>query len=46
MGAILFVLVDRYEKDKRIAKMLNVMLLVIASVANLLSLQPFGRELF
>jgi hypothetical protein len=46
VGAALFLLVDKYEKDEMVAKRLKLMVLVIPSVAILHRLQPFGIQLF
>jgi hypothetical protein len=46
VGAALFMLVDKYEKDERVAIWLKLMVLVISSVAILHILQPFGIQLF
>jgi hypothetical protein len=47
VGAILFVLVDKYERDGPVARLLKFLVLFVASVAILHKLQPlFGVELF
>ena len=46
VGAALFLLVDKYEKDEMVANWLKLMVLVISSVAILHRLQPFGIQLF
>jgi hypothetical protein len=47
VGAILFVLFDKYERDGPVAGLLKFLVLLVASVAILHKLQPlFGVELF
>jgi hypothetical protein len=45
-GAVLFVLVDRYEPDGRMAHLLKFLVLFVAGVAILHKLKPFGLALF
>jgi hypothetical protein len=42
VGAILFLLVDRYEKNTVAANLLKLVALVISSLAILHKLRPFG----
>jgi hypothetical protein len=46
IGAVLFVLVDNYEKDEATSNLLKIMVLVISTVAILHRLHPFGMTLF
>ena len=45
-GALLFLLVDRYEKDKVVARLLRFMMLAVSGVAILHRLRLFGFALF
>jgi hypothetical protein len=45
-GAILFVLVDKYELDGPMARLLKFLILFVAGVAILHKLQPYGFALF
>ena len=45
-GALLFLLVDRYEKDKVVASLLRFMVLAVSGVAILHRLRLFGFALF
>jgi hypothetical protein len=45
-GAILFLLVDKYEKDKVVANLLRFMVLAVSGLAILHRLRPFGFALF
>jgi hypothetical protein len=45
-GAILFLLVDQYEKDKVVASLLKFMVLAVSGLAILHKLGPFGFVLF
>lgn len=45
-GAILFLLVDQYEKDKVVASLLKFMVLAVSGLAILHKLRPFGFALF
>jgi hypothetical protein len=46
VGAILFLLVDRYEPDGPMARLLKFLILFVAGVAILHKLQPYGLALF
>ena len=46
VGAILFLLVDKYEPDGLMARLLKFLVLFVASVAILHKLQPFGLSSF
>ena len=46
VGAILFVLVDRYEPDGPMARLLKFLLLFVSAVAILHRLKPYGLALF
>jgi hypothetical protein len=46
VGAVLFLLVDKYEPDGMVANLLKFLVLVVSSVAILHRLQPFGLVLF
>ena len=46
VGAILFLLVDRYEPDGPMARLLKFLVLFVSSVAILHKLQPYGLALF
>jgi hypothetical protein len=46
VGAILFLLVDRYEPDGPMARLLKFLLLFVAGVAILHKLKPSGLALF
>jgi hypothetical protein len=45
-GAILFLLVDKYEKDKVVANLLRFMVLTVSGLAILHRPRPFGIALF
>jgi hypothetical protein len=45
-GAILFLLVDKYEPDGPMARLLKFLILFVAGVAILHKLQPYGLALF
>ena len=45
-GAILFLLVDKYEPDGLMARLLKFLVLFVAAVAIMHKLQPFGLSLF
>ena len=45
-GALLFLLVDRYEKDKVVASLLRFMVLAVSGLAILHRLRLFGFALF
>ena len=45
-GALLFLLVDRYEKDKVVASLLRFMVLAVSGLAILHKLRPLGFALF
>ena len=46
VGAILFWLVDKYEPDGLMARLLKFLVLFVAAVAIMHKLQPFGLSLF
>jgi hypothetical protein len=46
VGAILFLLVDRYEPNGPMARLLKFRILFVAGVAILHKLQPYGLALF
>jgi hypothetical protein len=46
VGAILFLLVDKYEPDGPMARLLQFLILFVAGVAVLHKLQPYGLALF
>ena len=46
VGAILFLLVDKYEPDGPMAHLLKFLILFVAGVAILHKLQPYGLALF
>ena len=46
VGAILFLLVDKYEPDGLMARLLKFLVLFVAAVAIMHKLQPFGLSLF
>jgi hypothetical protein len=46
VDAVLFLLVDKYERDGMVANLLKFLVLVVSSVAILHRLQPFGIVLF
>jgi hypothetical protein len=46
VGAILFVLVDKYEPDGPMARLLKFLVLFVSMVAILHRLQPYGLALF
>jgi hypothetical protein len=46
VGAILFLLVDKYEPDGPIARLLKFLILLVAGVAILHKLHPYGLALF
>ena len=46
VGAILFLLVDKYEPEGPLARLLKFLILFVASVAILHKLQPYGLALF
>jgi F0F1-type ATP synthase assembly protein I len=46
VGAILFVLVDKYEPEGPLAHLLKFLVLFVAGVAILHRLQPYGLALF
>jgi hypothetical protein len=45
-GAVLFVLVDRYERNDPMGRLLKFLLLFVAAVAIMHRLQPYGLALF
>jgi hypothetical protein len=45
-GAVLFVLVDKYERDGPMSRLLKFLLLFVAAVAITHKLQPYGLALF
>ena len=46
VGATLFLLVDKYEPDGPMARLLKFLVLFVSSVAILHKLQPYGLGLF
>ena len=46
VGAILFVLVDKYEPDGPMARLLKFLVLFVSGVAILHKLKPWGLALF
>jgi hypothetical protein len=46
VGAILFLLVDKYEPEGALARLLKFLILFVAGVAILQKLQPYGLGLF
>ena len=46
VGAILFLLVDRYEPEGLLARLLKFLILFVAGVAIMHKLQPYGLALF
>ena len=46
VGAILFLLVDKYEPEGPLARLLKFLILFVAGVATLHKLQPYGLALF
>ena len=46
VGAILFLLVDKYEPEGVLARLLKFLILFVAGVAILHKLQPYGLALF
>ena len=46
VGAILFLLVDKYEPEASMARLLKFLILFVAGVAILHKLQPYGLALF
>jgi hypothetical protein len=46
IGAALFLFVDKYERDIMVANLLKFLVLVVAGVAILHKLQPFGLASF
>jgi hypothetical protein len=46
VGAILFLLVDKYEPDGPMARLLKFLVLFVSSIAILHKLQPYGLALF
>ena len=46
IGAILFLLVDKYEPESPLAQLLKFLVLLVAGVAVLHRLQPYGLALF
>jgi hypothetical protein len=46
VGATLFLLVDKYEPDGPMARLLKFLVLFVSSVAILHKLQPYGLALF
>jgi hypothetical protein len=46
VGAILFLLVDKYEPEGVLARLLKFLILFVAGVAILQKLQPYGLGLF
>ena len=46
VGAILFVLVDKYEPDGTMARLLKLLVLFVSGVAILHKLKPWGLGLF
>ena len=46
VGAILFLLVDKYEPDGPMASLLKFLVLFVSSIAILHKLQPYGLALF
>jgi hypothetical protein len=45
-GAVLFLLVDKYETDEMVANLLKFLVLSVSAVAILHKLEPFGVVLF
>jgi hypothetical protein len=45
-GAVLFLLVDKYETDEIVANLLKFLVLGVSTVAILHKLEPFGIEWF
>jgi hypothetical protein len=45
-GAVLFLLVDKYETDEMVANLLKFLVLAVSTVAILHKLEPFGIEWF
>jgi hypothetical protein len=45
-GAILFLLVDKYEKNMIVANLLKFLVLAVSGLAILHTLRPFGFALF
>jgi hypothetical protein len=45
-GAVLFLLVDKYETDEIVANLLKFLVLGVSTVAILRKLEPFGVEWF
>jgi hypothetical protein len=45
-GAILFLVVDKYEPEASMARLLKLLILFVAGVAILHKLQPYGFALF
>ena len=46
VGAILFLLVDKYEPEGPLARLLKFLILFVAGVAILHKLKPYGPALF
>jgi hypothetical protein len=46
IGAVLFLLVDRYEPERPLARLLKFLVLFVTGVAVLHRLQPYGLALF
>ena len=46
VGAILFLLVDRYKPDGPMARLMKFLILFVAGVAILHKLRPYGLSLF
>jgi hypothetical protein len=46
VGAILFLLVDKYEPEGRLARLMKLLILFVAGVAILHKLHPYGFALF
>ncbi len=46
VGAILFLVVDKYEPDGLMARLLKFLVLFVAAVAIMHKLRPFGLSLF
>ena len=46
VGAILFLLVEKYEPEASMARLLKLLILFVAGVAILHKLQPYGFALF
>jgi hypothetical protein len=46
VGAIMFVLVDKYEPEGPVARILKFLVLFVSSVAIMHKLQPYGLGLF